>query len=63
MASVLMGACSTGVTSDAEVFAECIEPVRRGFRMPAGALPDAESDLVVRFVVMLNFTKTWVTVQ
>ena len=58
MASVLMGACSTEVVSGADVLAECIEPVRRGFLMPAGALPDAESDLVVRFVVMLNFTKT-----
>jgi hypothetical protein len=32
--------------------------VRLGFLMPLGALPDTDSDLVVRFVVMLDFTKT-----
>ena len=32
--------------------------MRLGFLMPLGALPDADSDLVVRFVVMLDFTKT-----
>ena len=53
MASVSMGACSIGL--DAEGFAECIEPARRGFLMPVGALPDADSDLLVRFVVMLRF--------
>jgi hypothetical protein len=54
MASVSIGACSTALATDVEGFAECIDPARLGFRMPVGALPDADSDFVVRFVVMFS---------
>jgi hypothetical protein len=56
-----MGADSAGVVEDG--FTECIEPGRLGFLMPVGALPDTDSDIFVRFVVMLDFTKTGVTIQ
>lgn len=55
---------SAAGATGAGVFDECTAPVRLGFLVPVGALPvDTDSDLVVRFEVMLNFTKSCVNGQ
>ena len=55
---------SAAGAAGADGFDECIVPVRLGFLIPAGALPvDTDSDLMVGFVVMLNFTRSRVTGQ
>ena len=51
-----ISAGSAGVATGADGFDECMEPVRLGFLVPVGPLPaDTDSDVVVRFEVMLKF--------
>jgi hypothetical protein len=59
-----MATGSVGVATGAEGFDECMELPRLGFLVTAGALPvDTDSDLTVRFEVIVDFTKTCVTGQ